>query len=133
MARNEGNRTANSDSPRILIPRAWLQNDRGGFPQKGTPGSNQGVIQSPVSTIRRAISAYLGSEGSISGTAAIENSRAMTTPVNPQKNQLAFNCIFFSDWGLERVGLSGVIEHVAYYEDWTLFAFQVPLAYVFAQ
>lgn len=36
---------------------AGAQKASGGLPQNGTPGSNQGVTQSPVTAIRRAISA----------------------------------------------------------------------------
>ncbi len=58
VARHQcGRRAANSLMPNSLNERADSQKASGGLPQKGVPGSNQGVIQSPLSTISRAISA----------------------------------------------------------------------------
>lgn len=57
MAAKAGRRRLNSDRPSSLMDSAGAQNASGGLPQKGTPGSNQGVTQSPVTAIRRAISA----------------------------------------------------------------------------
>ena len=71
VASQAGSRMANSETPNSLIEAACAQKDKGGLPQNGTPGSNQGVIQSPVSAIRRAISAYRGSVVSANGKSAM--------------------------------------------------------------
>ena len=56
-ARKGASRTPNSLTPNSAMVAALAQNDSGGLPQNGTPWSNQGVIQLPVSSILRAISA----------------------------------------------------------------------------
>ena len=56
-ARNGASRAANSFTPSRPMVAALPQNDSGGLPQNGTPWSNQGVTQLPVSSILRAISA----------------------------------------------------------------------------
>jgi hypothetical protein len=62
-----------------LIAAAALQKKSGGLPQKGSPASNWGIIQFPVSAISREISAYLPSDGSISGKAPRINRRKLST------------------------------------------------------
>ncbi len=57
VASSDGNLMLNSLSPSSRIDSASAQNPSGGLPQNGTPGANQGVIQSPVSAISLAISA----------------------------------------------------------------------------
>ena len=56
-AKKGGSRTANSLTPKTAMVAALPQNESGGLPQNGTPWSNQGVTQLPVSSIFRAISA----------------------------------------------------------------------------
>ena len=50
-------RAANSLTPNTPMLSALSQNDSGGLPQNGTPVSNIGVSQLPLSSITRAISA----------------------------------------------------------------------------
>ena len=63
----EGNRAANSLTPKSLILKAVDQKERGGFPQNGIPGLIQGVTQSFCAAIILPISPYLASVVSISG------------------------------------------------------------------
>src|SRR5690554_5577449 len=79
LASQDGSLPANSLMPNSLNDTAWAQNDSGGLPQKGTPCSNQGVIQSPVSAMILAISAYLGSVVSAKGRMAASPSRISRT------------------------------------------------------
>ena len=83
-AKSAGSRPANSLMPNSLNEIAWAQKDRGGFPQKGTPGSNHGVIQSFVVIINRAISAYLGSVVSANGTTTMAMMRTNNKAPNNQ-------------------------------------------------
>lgn len=57
VASNDGNLMLNSLRPSSRIDSASAQKPSGGLPQNGTPGSNHGVIQSPVAAISLAISA----------------------------------------------------------------------------
>src|SRR5262249_21747232 len=70
-----GSRAENSLTPNILKLSAVTQNASGGFPQYGTPYSNQGVTQSFSSTILRPISPYRASVESISGAIAVAANR----------------------------------------------------------
>src|SRR5690606_33046608 len=78
----EGSLAANSLGPSSIMEPACAQKDKGGLPQNGIPGLNHGVIQSPVCIMSRAISAYLGSEGSAKGSTAIVTSGSRSTSVS---------------------------------------------------
>ena len=94
-ANNAGKRPANSLMPNNLNEIAWAQKDKGGLPQKGTPGSNHGVIQSLVVIIKRAISAYLGSVVSANGTTTMAITRTNNKTPNNQIRLVRCNI----NWG----------------------------------
>ncbi|KAG1374682.1 hypothetical protein G6F59_018387 [Rhizopus arrhizus] len=56
-ASHDGRRRLISLIPNQTPEAAWAQKAKGGLPQKGSPGANQGVIQSPAAAMIRAISA----------------------------------------------------------------------------
>ena len=92
--------------PNSLKAIAWAQNDKGGFPQKGTSGSNHGVIQSLVVSINRAISAYLGSVVSANGTTIIAIIRTNNKVPNNQIRLVRCNINWNSLCHFRRVILS---------------------------
>jgi len=73
-----GSLIASSLVPSSLIERAWNQKDRGGLPQNGVPSWYHGVIQSLLTAINLAISAYLGSVVSAKGNMAAATRRMIT-------------------------------------------------------